>query len=186
MLLAVFQTLLHRYTAEKDVIVGSPIANRNRAEIQNMPGIFVNALALRTRVEGHLTFRELLGRVRAAVLGAYQHQDLPFEMLVEALAVPRAANTPPVFQVMFAYQNVPSPEWTFPGLTVDAENIHNGTAQFELTLVIWETSGGFRGWLEYDTDLFDLETIAQLAGCFGSVLERVTQDSNQLIARLPL
>ena len=128
MLLAVLQTLLHRYTAENDVIVGSPIASRNRAEIQNMLGIFVNTLALRTRIEGHMTFQELLARVREVVLGAYQHQDLPFDMLVEALAVPREANTTPVFQVVFAYQNVPAPEWTFPGLTVDAGNIHNGRA----------------------------------------------------------
>ena len=110
-----------------------------------------------------MTFQELLARVREVVLGAYQHQDLPFDMLVEALAVSREANTTPVFQVVFAYQNVPAPEWTFPGLTVDAGNIHNGTAQFELTLVMWETDDGFRGSLEYDTDLFDPETIAQFA-----------------------
>ena len=186
MLLAVLQTLLHRYTAENDVIVGSPIASRNRAEIQNMLGIFVNTLALRTRIEGHMTFQELLARVREVVLGAYQHQDLPFDMLVEALAVPREANTTPVFQVVFAYQNVPAPEWTFPGLTVDAGNIHNGTAQFELTLVMWETDDGFRGSLEYDTDLFDPETIAQFARSFGFVLEAVTQNPDQCLARVPL
>jgi amino acid adenylation domain-containing protein len=186
MLLAVLQTLLHRYTAENDVIVGSPIASRNRAEIQNMLGIFVNTLALRTRIEGHMTFQELLARVREVVLGAYQHQDLPFDMLVEALAVPREANTTPVFQVVFAYQNVPAPEWTFLGLTVNAGNIHNGTAQFELTLVMWETDDGFRGSLEYDTDLFDPETIAQFARSFGFVLEAVTQNPDQCLARVPL
>ena len=134
----------------------------------------------------YMTFQELLARVREAVLGAYQHQDLPFDMLVEALAVPREANTTPVFQVVFAYQNVPAPEWTFPGLTVDAGNIHNGTAQFELTLVMWETDDGFRGSLEYDTDLFDPETIAQFARSFGFVLEAVTQNPDQCLARVPL
>ena len=100
--------------------------------------------------------------------------------------MPREANTTPVFQVVFAYQNVPAPEWTFPCLTVDAGNIHNGTAQFELTLVMWETDDGFRGSLEYDTDLFDPETISQFARSFGFVLEAVTQNPDQCLARVPL
>jgi amino acid adenylation domain-containing protein len=185
-LLAAFQTLLYRYTGEEDVIVGSPIANRNRAEIEGLVGLFVNTLALRTRLGGQPSFRELLARVRGMVTDAYAHQELPFEMLVEALELRRRTNHSPIFQVMFGYQNVPRSAWALPGLSVDTWNVENGTAKFDVTLFMWETEQGLRGLLEYDTDLFDAATMSQLLGHFRTLLEGIVRNPDEIITAVPL
>ncbi len=186
MLLAAFKTLLYRYTGEEDIIVGSPVANRNRAELESLIGLFVNTLALRTSLGGQPSFRELLARVRDVVLGAYSHQDMPFEMLVDALEVERRIDSSPVFQVMFGYQNVPRPDWELPGLRVEARNIDTGTAKFDVTLYMWETQEGFGGLLEYDADLFDAPAMSQFVGHFGRLLEEIAIRPDQSIATLPL
>jgi non-ribosomal peptide synthetase component F len=117
-LLAAFQTLLYRYTQQEDIVVGSPIANRNRSEIEGLIGFFVNTLVLRTDVSGNPTFQELLGRVREVTLGAYAHQDLPFEKLVEELHPQRALSRHPLFQVVFGFENAPMEALELPGLTL--------------------------------------------------------------------
>jgi aspartate racemase len=185
-LLAAFQMLLYRYTGEEDVIVGSPVANRNRVEIEGLVGLFVNTLVLRTWLGGQPSFRELLARVRGMVLDAYAHQDLPFEMLVEALELQRRTNYSPIFQVMFGYQNVPRSAWAIPGLSVDTWNVENGTAKVDVTLFMWEKEQGLCGLLEYDTDLFDAETMLQLMGHFRTLLEGIVRNPDEDIAAVPL
>ncbi|MBL0142932.1 MAG: amino acid adenylation domain-containing protein [Betaproteobacteria bacterium] len=184
--LAGFQALLHRYTGVEDVIVGTPVANRNRAEIENLVGLFANTLALRTSLAGQPDFRELLARVRRTVLGAYAHQDLPFEMLVEALGEPQRTHASPLFEVMFAYQNLPRSAWPFPDLEVDAWNIGNGTAKFDVTLFMLESGSGLSTLLEYDADLFDAAAMARLLEHFRALLEGIVRDPGESIATVPL
>jgi aspartate racemase len=133
-LLAAFQTLLHRYTGQDDILVGSPIAGRTRTETEALIGFFVNTLVLRTSLHGNPSFRELLGRVREVALGAYAHQDLPFEKLVEELQPERRLNHSPLFQVMFALQSVPRYSLELSGLSLQTLAVDNGTAKFDLTL----------------------------------------------------
>ncbi|HEX2569781.1 MAG TPA: non-ribosomal peptide synthase/polyketide synthase [Polyangia bacterium] len=188
-LLGAFQTLLHRYTGQKDLIVGTPIAGRTRAEIEGLIGFFVNTLALRTELDGGLSFRELLARVREVTLGAYAHQDLPFEKLVEALAVERDMSRTPVFQVMFALQNVPATALELPGLTMRSLGFEGGIAKFDLTLSMQEGPDGLRGSFEYNTDLFEAGTIERLAGHFQTLLEGIAAAPAALerpLAELPL
>ena len=141
-LLAAFQTLLHRYTGQDDIVVGSPIANRNRIEIEGLIGFFVNTLVLRTDHSGNPTFRELLHRVRETALEAYAHQDLPFEKLVEELRPDRDLSRSPLFQVMFVFQNAPARELSFKGLNVSPVRIAGETAKFDLTLSVNEVRQG--------------------------------------------
>jgi amino acid adenylation domain-containing protein len=185
-LLAGFQTLLHRYTGQDDICVGSPIANRTRAETENLVGFFVNSLVLRADLGGNPTFRELLGRVREAALGAYAHQDLPFEQLVEVLQPPRDLSRPPLFQVMFALQNTPVSPPAVPGLHVQALDIDNGTAKFDLTVFLFETGQGLKGEVQYNTDLFDAATIERLTGHFRTLLEGAAANPESRIGELPL
>ncbi|HIP96962.1 MAG TPA: non-ribosomal peptide synthetase, partial [Anaerolineae bacterium] len=137
-LLAAFQTLLYRYTGQEDVSVGTAIANRNRAEIEGLIGFFVNTLVMRTNLSGEPSFREVLKRVREVALGAYTHQDLPFEMLVEALQPERDLSHAPLFQAAFALQNTPMETLELPGLTLSPLDVDSGTAKFDLTLVMAE------------------------------------------------
>ncbi len=170
-LLAAFKTLLYRYTGQKDIVVGSPIANRNQAEIEGLIGFFVNTLVLRTNLGGNLTFRELLSRVREMALGAYAHQDLPFEKLVQVLQPERRPSYNPLFQVAFALQTAPLGTLALPGLTTDLQLLDNGTAKFDLTLELWEKPEGLCGQWEYSTDLFDAATIVRMAGHYQTLLE---------------
>ena len=138
-LLAAFQTLLHRYTGQDDIAVGSLIANRNRVELEGIIGFFVNTLVLRTDLSGDPRFRELLQRVREVTLGAYEHQDLPYEKLLEELRPPRDLSRNPLFQVLFVLHNTPQQVPELPGLSVDPLEIDPGTARFDITLEFWET-----------------------------------------------
>ena len=185
-LLAGFQVLLHRYSGQTDIVVGSPIAGRNHSEIEHLIGFFVNTLALRTDLSGDPTIQELLGRVREVALGAYGHQDLPFEKLVEELNPPRSLGYAPLFQVVFVLQNAPPSLVRMPGLEVRAEDTHNGTSKFDLVLSLTETEEGLTGTLEYSTDLFDAATIQRMLGHLRQVLEGMVSDPRQRIGQLPM
>jgi amino acid adenylation domain-containing protein len=185
-LLAAFDTLLYRYTGQTDVAVGSPIANRNRKEIEGLIGFFVNTLVMRTDLSENPTFRELLGRVREVALGAYAHQDVPFEMLVDELQPGRDLSRSPLFQVMFMLQNAPIPEKELDDLSIKAFSVGNETAMFDLSLSIWETGRELSGAFEYNTDLFDAATIARLVGHFQTLLESVVADAHARLSELSL
>jgi len=185
-LLAAFQILLHRYTGQDDIIVGCPIANRNRLEIEGLIGFFVNTLVLRTNIAGNPTFREFLKQVREVSQGAYDHQDLPFEKLVEELRPERDLSRNPLFQVMFVFQNVPRTPLELPGAKLTPVELDPGTAMFELSLYMWEDADGLCGFLEYNTDLFDTATIDRLAGHFQILLEGVVRDPEHAVSDLPI
>jgi aspartate racemase len=185
-LLAAFQVLLSRYSGQDDVAIGTPIANRNRAETEGLIGFFVNTLVMRTDLSGEPSFRALLGRVREVALGAYANQDLPFERLVEELQPTRDPSQSPLFQVAFALQNVPTAPRQLAGLTTARMDVDNQTATFDLTLFMWEKPEGLRGTLEYNTDLFDAASIARMLGNFHTLLEGVVADPEQRISELEL
>jgi aspartate racemase len=185
-LLAAFQVLLHHYTGQDDVVVGSPIAGRTRTELEQLIGFFANTLVLRGDLSGDPGFRELLGRVRATTQGAYAHQDLPFERLVEEVQPERHISYNPLFQVMFVLQNVPARAVEFDGLTVHVWGNYTGTAKFDVTLFMVETAQGLIGVWEYNTDLFDASTIARLSGHFCTLLEGIVADPDQRLSALPL
>ncbi|MCG3119505.1 MAG: D-alanine--poly(phosphoribitol) ligase subunit 1 [bacterium] len=185
-LLAGFATLLYRYTGQEDIVVGSPIANRNRAELEDLIGFFVNTLVLRTNLRGNPTFAELLDRVNATALAAYAHQDVPFEKLVEELRPERNLSTSPFFQTMFIYQNVPRRDMQLPGLQFEALASPGGTAKFDLTLTLYEQADGLAGVMEYNTDLFDAATIQRLLGHYERLLQSIVADPDQRLAELPL
>ncbi|MDZ8184105.1 MAG: amino acid adenylation domain-containing protein [Nostoc sp. ChiSLP02] len=185
-LLAAFQTLLWRYTGSEDIVVGSPIANRNRAEIEGLIGVFVNTLVLRTNLAGNPSFEELLKRVREVALGAYAHQDLPFELLVEELQPQRDLSHTPLFQVMFVLQNAPISALELPGLTLNFLESNSDTAKLDLTLYLTETIHGLLGNLEYNTDLFDESSIQRMLGHLQTLLEGIVTNPKQLLSELPL
>ena len=184
-LLAAFQTLLYRYTGQEDVCVGSPIANRNRDELKGLIGFFVNTLVLRTDLSGNPSFPELLQRVRRVALGAYAHQDLPFEQLVEALQPERDASYTPLFQVAFILRNALHLE-EIPGLTLSSLNVESETAQFDLSLVVERTERGLIAAFEYNTDLFDAARIARMLGHFQNLLEGIVANPQAKLSDLPL
>ncbi|MFZ5918977.1 MAG: amino acid adenylation domain-containing protein [Chloroflexota bacterium] len=185
-LLAAFQTLLYRYSGQEDISVGTPIANRNRAEVEGLIGFFVNTLVIRGDLSGGPSFRELLGRLREAALGAYAHQDLPFEMVVDALQPDRDMSHSPLFQVMFALQNAPASAQPLADVEISAVEAHSGTAKFDLTLFMAEQGAGLGGALEYNSDLFDGETIERLIGHYQTLLAGIVAAPEQSIDSLPL
>ena len=185
-LLAAFDTLLYRYTGTEDILVGSPIANRDRSEIEGLIGFFVNTLVMRTDLAGNPSFSELLLRVREMAMEAYTHQDLPFEMLVEALQPERDLSHTPLFQVMFVLQNAPTFELELTGLTVSPLLIKGTTSRFDLTLSMENTATGLVGWWEYNTDLFDASTIERMTGHFVTLLEGIIANPKERISQLPL
>ncbi|MEH2041206.1 non-ribosomal peptide synthetase [Nostoc sp.] len=184
-LLTAFNILLYRYTEQEDILIGSPLANRNQAETEALIGFFINTLVLRTNLEGNPTFSELLLRVRQVVLKAYAHQDVPFEKLVE-MQSGRDLSYTPLFQVMFALQNTPMPPLEFADLQLSPLVVDNGTAKFDLTLDLSETPNGIVGWVEYNTDLFDATTIERMVGHFQTLLEGIVNNPEQRLADLPL
>jgi amino acid adenylation domain-containing protein len=185
-LLAAFQTLLHRYSGQNDIVVGSPIANRSRTEIEGLIGFFVNTLVLRTNFNGDPTFKELLGRVREMALAAYAHQDLPFEKLVEELQPERSLSHPPLFQVMFALQNASVTDLRLSGLAVTPLQLEGVTAKFDLSLSMVEEADALRGSIEYNTDLFGEATIGQMMGHFQILLEEISKNADQRLSDLTL
>ncbi|HBL30739.1 MAG TPA: non-ribosomal peptide synthetase, partial [Acidobacteria bacterium] len=185
-LLAAFQALLARLGGQEDFAVGSPIAGRNRQEIEGLIGFFVNTLVLRAGLSGEPSFRELLGRVRETALAAYAHQDVPFEKLVEELAPERSLTHSPLFQVMFVLQNAPVPGLDMQGLRLRPVSTAGATAKFDLTLSLEPREGGLGGLIEYATDLFDGVTIDRLLGHFELLLTGAVSDPDRRPADLPL
>ncbi|HEX8472730.1 MAG TPA: amino acid adenylation domain-containing protein, partial [Pyrinomonadaceae bacterium] len=185
-LLAAFQVLLSKYSGADDVSVGTAIAGRNRAEVEGLIGFFVNTLVLRTRLDGNPDFRELLERVREMTLGAYAHQDVPFEKLVEELAPKREMSHAPLFQVMFTLQNAPRESLQLPGLTLAQVEVETGAAMFDLSLSIEETAQGLFGVWEYNADLFDAATVRRIAGHFQTLLENIVARPQQRVSELSL
>jgi amino acid adenylation domain-containing protein len=185
-LMAAFQTLLYRYTGQKDISVGSPTANRNRTEIEGLIGFFVNTLVIRVDLSGDPSFRKLLNRVRETALGALTHQDFPFEKLVEELQPDRDLSRSPLFQVMFGLQNVPMNPLQLSGLKVNPLEQKNDTAKFDLTLFLWEVENGIKGSMEYSTELFDGTRISLMAGHYQTILEGIITDPDTPISQLPL
>jgi hypothetical protein len=174
-LVAAFKVMLHYYTGQDDIVVGTDVANRNRAEIERLIGFFVNQLVLRTDLSGNPTFRELLGRVREVALEAYAHQDLPFNKLVEVLNPERDLKSMPLFQVKIVLQS-PMQPLTFPNLTISSLELDNRTAKFDLLLNVWNTDRNTMKWfLEYSTELFKTTTVAQMLENFETVLHTVVK-----------
>jgi amino acid adenylation domain-containing protein len=185
-LLAAFSTLLYRYSSQRDILVGTPIANRNRAETESLIGFFVNTLIFRTRLSERMTFRELLGQVRETALEAYAHQDLPFEKLVEQLQPERSLSHSPVFQVMLDLQNAPMRDLELQGLRLTPLPFDSRMAKFDLVLTVGETDGRLSGQLEYNTDLFDAATIRRMARHLEHLLETAVSNADEQVSRLPL
>ncbi|MBW4561039.1 MAG: amino acid adenylation domain-containing protein [Mojavia pulchra JT2-VF2] len=185
-LLAAFQTLLYRYTQQEDIAVGSPIANRNRSEIEGLIGFFVNSLVLRTDLSGNPTFRELLQRVREVTLGAYAHQDLPFEKLVEELHQQRSLSHHPLFQVVFSLQNTPINALELPELTLSLFEFDSQTAKIDLEFHLWQELGNLKAQVIYSSDLFDDITITRMLGHFQTLLESIVANPQQRLCDLPL
>jgi amino acid adenylation domain-containing protein len=183
-LLAAFKALIYRYTRQEDVVIGTPIANRTKVEIEGLIGFFVNTLVLRTNLSGNPTFRNLLVNVREITLDAYTHQDLPFEKLVEELQPERNLSHSPLFQVMFAFQNTPRSDLKLHDLTLSRIDIDDGTAKFDLTLLMTEDEEGLSGSIEYNTDLFNDDTIGRMRGHYQSLLESIVADPEQHISEL--
>jgi amino acid adenylation domain-containing protein len=185
-LLAACKTLLYRYSNQTDIVVGTPIANRNRGELEPLIGFFVNTLALRTNVAGSQTFRELLARVRETALGAYLHQELPFEKLVEELSPERSLSYQPIFQVMFIFNNAPLPDFHLPELSIRGLEWSNEVSKFDLTFIMMETGEGLKGFCDYSSNLFDSTTIERMVHHFEMLLESVAGDAEQTLDQLPL
>ncbi len=185
-LMAVFQTLLSRYSNQSDICVGTPIANRPRAELENLIGFFVNTLVIRTNFSNQPTFREALQRVRQTAIEAYAHQDVPFEMLVDELQPQRDLSHAPLFQAMFVLQENFMNQVKLAGLQLAPYDVDTHTAKFDLTLVMWEAEGQFQGFFEYNLDLFEPSTVARLAGHFITLLQGAISDPELPVAKLPL
>ncbi|MDZ7268842.1 MAG: amino acid adenylation domain-containing protein [candidate division KSB1 bacterium] len=186
-LLAAFYTLLYRYSNQDDFCIGTPIANRNRAETEGLIGFFVNTFALRVpRLTDDPPFRELLRRVRETALGAYAHQDLPFEMLIDELQLERHLSHSPLFQVMFVLQSDPLQRLELPDLRLSIMDAETGTAKFDLTLIVEQGPNGWRGIFEYNTDLFLAATVARMAKHFHMLLHGIIADPGLPITALPL
>ena len=185
-LLAAFQTLLHRYTQQEDVPVGTPIAGRARANLEESIGCFANTLVLRTEVTGDLSFRELLGRVREVTLEALMHQDVPFEKVVEAIQPKRDLSHNPLFQVLLGLHNLPERAITLPELTLTLLESESITSRFDLALDMLAGPEGLRGSLEYSTDLFDERTMASFITHFENLLEGAVARPEQRLSQLPL
>jgi len=185
-LLAAFATLLYRYTSQSDIVIGSPIANRNRSEIESLIGFFVNTLVLKTRFEENSSFENLLLQVRETTLKAYEHQEVPFEQVVEALQPQRSLSHSPLFQVMFILQNVPMGKVELPDVNWTQLVPESAIAKFDLTLLITETFQGLVGVWEYNTDLFDGSTIERMATHFQNLLSAIVENPQLSVTELPL
>jgi amino acid adenylation domain-containing protein len=185
-LLAAFQVLLHRYSGQSDIVVGSPIASRNRVETEGLIGLFANVLALRAKLSVGMTFRDLLRQVRETCLAAYEHQELPFEKLVVELQPERNLSYTPVFQVMFILQNMPPDVRQLADLTVTTLEVASEATKFDLTLAITEAADGLHTVLAYNTDLFDDGSITWMMGHLETLLKGIAANPDESVRQLPL
>ncbi|HYO14949.1 MAG TPA: amino acid adenylation domain-containing protein [Thermoanaerobaculia bacterium] len=184
-LLAAFGVLLARHAGTEDLCAGSVVANRNRLETEGLIGFFVNTLALRIDLRGTVTFRDLLDRVRRMTLGAYAHQDLPFERLVEELQPARDLSRPPLVQVSFVLQNAPAGPLELPGLTLEPLAVPEETSLMDLSVEAMEVPGGIAANWRFSADLFDAATIERMAGRFRVLLEGVAAGPDRALSDLP-
>ncbi|MCP3170216.1 non-ribosomal peptide synthetase, partial [Myxococcus qinghaiensis] len=185
-LLAAFEALMYRATGQDDVLVGSPVAGRNHPETEGLIGVFINTLVLRGRMSGDMTFRALVEQARETALGALTHQDVSFDQLVEELQPARSLSHSPLFQVMFALQNTPVPSLSVSELSFTSADVDAGIAKYSLSLVLQETPDGIMGGFEYNTDLFDLETIQAMTGHFTRLVEAAVTTPDLTLSALPL
>ena len=179
-----FQALLHRYTGQDDIVIGTPIAGRTRPDTEGLIGLFLNTQALRIDFSGDPNVSELLKRVRTMALGAYSHQELPFEKLVEAVHPQRDLSRSPIFQVMFVLQNEPLNPLVMRGLTARLIPIHSGTSKYDLTISLEEKATGLSGYVEFNTDLFDEATIDRLIGHYQTLLSTLGANPKEKVSRL--
>jgi amino acid adenylation domain-containing protein len=184
-LLAAFETLLWRYTGVADFVLGTPMAGRSHVELEPLIGLFVNTIPLRANLSGDPTFGALLHRVRDATIDAFEHQDVPFEKIVEELRPERSMSYAPLFQTMFILQNTPRISLDFAGLHLDELELDSGLAKFDLTLEIFELDGLCCAW-EYSTDLFDHPRIASMAGHFETLLRGICAGPGHTLSELPI
>ena len=185
-LLAAFVVLMFRYSGQDDICIGSPIANRNRREVEPLIGFFVNTLVLRNQIKGNPSFNEFLSQVRQVATSAYTHQDVPFEQVVEALQPERSLSYNPLFQVVFVLENFLLDTLELPDVTLTPQFVERGTSQFDLTLAVWETKQGLIGSWEYNSDLFEPDTIARMTSHFQTLLAAIIANPHQSIGELPL
>jgi amino acid adenylation domain-containing protein/non-ribosomal peptide synthase protein (TIGR01720 family) len=185
-LFAAFALLLHRYTGQSDLLIGSPAASRSRRETESLIGFFVNTLVLRAKLDGALSFEALLAQVRETCLGAYAHEDLPFEKLVQELHPERDLTRSPLFQVMFTFHGGARPALELPGLSIRESVLDSGTAKFDLTLVVSDEPSGLSTLVEFDRDLFDAPTMERLLGHYATLLQGIVTSPTVLLGELPL
>lgn len=185
-LVAAFQLLLKRYSGQDDILVGSPIANRNRSEIEGLIGLFVNTLVLRTNISDNLTFRQLLSRVRETTVDAFAHQDLPFEKLVEKLQPERNLSRPPLFQVMFIFQNAAELALDLHQISAQIFPLPNSTSKYDLTLSIFKSGNRLIAHLEYNVDLFEAATIERMLGHYQTLLESIVANPDLPVSNIPI
>ncbi|WP_424533408.1 amino acid adenylation domain-containing protein [Sphaerisporangium viridialbum] len=186
-LLAGFQTMLSRYTGQNDIAVGTPTAGRTHTETENLIGLFVNSLVLRTDLTGDPTFTELLHQVKNTALAAYDHQDLPFERIVEELAPQRDLTRNPLFQTMLVLQTTTETQtWNLPGIEVHPTPITGGLAKFDLNLTLHETDHGLTAHIDYPTDLYDRTTIERMAGHYTTLLQRLTDHPTTPLSQISM
>lgn len=185
-LLAAFKIILYRYTSQEDIIVGIPIAGRDRLETESLIGIFINTLVLRTRLDPNWTFRDFLANVRQVALEAYEHQELPFEQLIEELHPERNLSVSPIFQVFFQLRNFTGRTLKTEGLEIEYFPVDRGVSLFELSLDIIENREGLLCEFEYNSDLFDRKTIERMAGHYQTLLEEIVTDGERYLWELPI
>jgi len=183
---AAFALLLSRYSGQDDLVIGTPVANRNHTETEPLIGFFLNALALRTDLSGDPAFTELLRRVRKTTLSAYEHRDVPFEYLVEALRPERSLNHSPIFQTMLIYQNIPIETFELPGIEAVPLALEHNVAKIDTTLTMGEKDGGLTGSWEYNTDLFDDPTVDRMIAHFAHILKEIGENPRRRLSEVPL
>ena len=185
-LLAAFQVLLYRYSGQSDILVGSTVSNRDRAETKDLIGLFANSLVFRANITPEQPFEQFLQQVKATALAAFSHQDVPFEQVVDALKIERQLSHNALFQVMFILHNTPKATFTLPDLTVTALEFNNSASRFDLSLDMYESETGLTGVFEYSTDLFEASTLDRLVGHFETLLTGLVAHPKTPVGLLPL
>lgn len=185
-LLSAFMILLYKYSSQEDISVGTPIANRNRSQIENIIGFFVNTLVMRVDLSGNPTVRDLLKQIKDTALGAFAHQDLPFEKLVDTIHPQRDMSHTPLFQVMFILQNIPTQKRDVSDITMESLQVDNGLSQFDITLALSEEAEGITGSFEYNTDLFEAATIKRMSAHLQLILQEMIENPYKKISEISL